>query len=97
MLVLVWKEATAAMTALVYFYTSDSFYSWDCTLYIHVHKPEPCTAVQQRETGLHRAPPLYCTVYPAISLHTNYVSLVQWTNPLLPDIRDPGSNPLGGY
>jgi hypothetical protein len=33
---------------------------------------------------------------PAISLHSHYVSLVQWTNPLLPVTRDPGSNPLGG-
>ncbi len=34
---------------------------------------------------------------PAISLHSHHVSLVQWTNPLLPVTRDLGSNPLGGY
>jgi hypothetical protein len=33
---------------------------------------------------------------PAISLHSHHVSLVQWTNPLLPVTRDPGSNPQGG-
>ncbi len=33
---------------------------------------------------------------PAISLHSHHVSLVQWTNPLLPVTRDLGSNPLGG-
>jgi hypothetical protein len=32
---------------------------------------------------------------PAISLCSRHVSLVQWTNPLLPDIRYPGSNTLG--
>ncbi len=32
---------------------------------------------------------------PAISLHSHYVSLVQWTNPSLPVTRDLGSNPLG--
>jgi hypothetical protein len=31
----------------------------------------------------------------AISLHSYHVSLVQWTNPLLPVTRDLGSNPLG--
>ncbi len=30
---------------------------------------------------------------PAISLHSHHVSLVQWTNPLLPVTRDLGSNP----
>ncbi len=34
---------------------------------------------------------------PAISPHSQYVSLVQWTNPLLPITRDLGSKPLGGY
>jgi hypothetical protein len=38
---------------------------------------------------------LHC-VEPAISLHSHHVSLVQWTNPLLPVTRDLGSNPLGG-
>jgi hypothetical protein len=33
---------------------------------------------------------------PAISLHSNHVSLVQWTTCLLPVTRDPGSNPQGG-
>ncbi len=33
---------------------------------------------------------------PAISFHSHHVSLVQWTNPLLPVTRDLGSNPLGG-
>ncbi len=33
---------------------------------------------------------------PAISLHSHYVSLVQWTTRLLPVTRDLGSNPLGG-
>jgi hypothetical protein len=33
---------------------------------------------------------------PTISLHSQTVSLVQWLNPLLPVIRDPGSIP-GGY
>ncbi len=33
---------------------------------------------------------------PAISLHSHHVSLVQWTDPLLPITRDLGSNPLGG-
>jgi hypothetical protein len=28
--------------------------------------------------------------------HSHHVSLVQWTNPLLPVTRDLGSNPLGG-
>ncbi len=32
---------------------------------------------------------------PAISLHTYTVSLVQWVNPLLPIMRDPGSIPRG--
>ncbi len=32
---------------------------------------------------------------PAISIHSHHVSLVQWTNPLLPITRDLGSNPLG--
>ncbi len=31
-----------------------------------------------------------------ISLHSHHVSLVQWTNTLLPITRDLGSNPLGG-
>jgi hypothetical protein len=35
-------------------------------------------------------------VEPAISLHSYHVSLVQWTNPLLPVTRDLGSNPRGG-
>jgi hypothetical protein len=48
---------------------------------------------------------IYCTYFsmiliicgePAISLHSHHVSLVQWTNPLLPVTRDLGSNPLGG-
>ncbi len=34
---------------------------------------------------------------PAISHDSHHVSLVQWTNPLLPVTRDLGSNPLGGY
>ncbi len=35
---------------------------------------------------------------PAISLHSYTVSLVQWVNPLLPVMRDPGSIPGGvGY
>ncbi len=33
---------------------------------------------------------------PAISCHSHHVSLVQWTNPLLPITRDLGSNPWGG-
>ncbi len=33
---------------------------------------------------------------PAISLHFHHVSLVQWTNHLLPITRDLGSNPQGG-
>ncbi len=33
---------------------------------------------------------------PAIFLHYHHVSLVQWTNPLLPVIRGLGSNPRGG-
>jgi hypothetical protein len=33
---------------------------------------------------------------PAISLHSHYVSLVQWTTRLLPVTRDLGSKPLGG-
>ncbi len=33
---------------------------------------------------------------PAISLHSQHVSLVQWTTRLLPVTRDPGSNPQGG-
>jgi hypothetical protein len=33
---------------------------------------------------------------PAISLHSHTVPLVQWVNPLLPDIRDPGQS-TGGY
>ncbi len=33
---------------------------------------------------------------PAISLHSHHVSLVQWTNPMLPITRDLGSKPLGG-
>ncbi len=32
---------------------------------------------------------------PAISLHSYTVSLVQWVNPLLPVMRDPGSIPRG--
>jgi hypothetical protein len=32
---------------------------------------------------------------PAISLHSHYVSLVQWTTRLLPVMSDPGSNPGG--
>ncbi len=32
---------------------------------------------------------------PAISHDSHHVSLVQWTNPLLPITRDLGSNPLG--
>jgi hypothetical protein len=32
---------------------------------------------------------------PAISLHSHHVSLVQWTNPVLPITRDLGSIPLG--
>jgi hypothetical protein len=32
----------------------------------------------------------------AISLHSHHVSLVQWTNPLLPVTRDLGINTLGG-
>jgi hypothetical protein len=34
---------------------------------------------------------------PAISLQSQHVSLVQWTNPLLPVTRDLGSKPLGVY
>jgi hypothetical protein len=34
---------------------------------------------------------------PAISLHSHHVSLVQLTTRLLPIMRDPGSNPQGGY
>ncbi len=34
--------------------------------------------------------------WPAISLHSHHVSLVQWTTRLLPATRDPGSKPLGG-
>ncbi len=34
---------------------------------------------------------------PAISLHSHHVSLVQWSNPLLPVTRNLGSNLLGGY
>ncbi len=37
---------------------------------------------------------LYCEA-PAISLHSHTVSLVQWVNPLLPVMRDPGSIPKG--
>jgi hypothetical protein len=33
---------------------------------------------------------------PAISLHSDHVSLAQWTICLLPVTRDPGSNPQGG-
>jgi hypothetical protein len=33
---------------------------------------------------------------PAISINSHHVSMVQWTNPLLPVTRDLGSNPLGG-
>ncbi len=33
---------------------------------------------------------------PAISLHSDHVSLVQWTAHFLPVTRDPGSKPLGG-
>ncbi len=32
---------------------------------------------------------------PAVLLHSHHVSLVQWTTPLLPVMRDPGSNPQG--
>jgi hypothetical protein len=32
---------------------------------------------------------------PAISLHSHTVSLVQWVNPFLPIIRDPGLIPRG--
>jgi hypothetical protein len=43
----------------------------------------------------YNAKSIYCGD-PAISLHSHHVSLVQWTNPLLPVTRDLGSNPLGG-
>jgi hypothetical protein len=33
---------------------------------------------------------------PAISLNSHYVSLVQWTNPLLPDTKGPGFKSPGG-
>jgi hypothetical protein len=33
---------------------------------------------------------------PASSHDSHHVSLVQWTNPLLPVTRDLGSNPQGG-
>jgi hypothetical protein len=46
---LLWKEAMAAMTALIYFYTTGSFYCWE--LYtVHVHKQRLwrcCMPVQQ--------------------------------------------------
>jgi hypothetical protein len=52
-----WKEATAAMTALVYFYTKGSFYSWDCTLYMCINKSHGaavrwCSNAKPVSTGL---------------------------------------------
>jgi hypothetical protein len=38
-----------------------------------------------------------CCGEPAISLHSHTVSLVQWVNPLLPLMRDPGSIPRGVF
>ncbi len=39
---------------------------------------------------------MQCCGEPAISHDSHHVSLVQWTNPLIPITRDLGSNPLGG-
>ncbi len=52
-----------------------------------------CFYFQKTEHLFH----LYFCEEPAISLHTHHVLLVQWTTCLLPVMRDPGSNPQGGY
>ncbi len=53
-------DGTYDSTSLFLYIHKPAFIAGTIQYTIHVHKQEPwhcCTAVQQRETGLHRAPP----------------------------------------
>jgi hypothetical protein len=75
---------------------------YDITLILHVllfscltyHIEQIC--FDNSNADFYKVLPVSCGE-PAISLHSHTVSLVQWVNPLLPIIRDPGSIPRGYF